>query len=295
VKELLYSPQSGKKMTIVFLVSGSGTNYREIVKRNPDYNYLVFTNRPECGAVAIAKENRHEVVELSHIPYLRETRRKYGPGNTPINCPERLAFEQDAIRLIEDKLENKPDLICMAGYDLWITEWMVERYYPHILNVHPGDTIKGYVGLHWVPAAKAIIAGENSLRSTLFIVDKGGDTGPVMVQSAPLYIESALLELESEGKSGLISGLSRIKTFLENQRIHTLEEFQSQADQDLKSMLEHICRILQGSLKVMGDWKIYPFAVHDLIARGRVGLDGRQVYVDNRELPEYGYRLDVVC
>jgi len=62
---------------------------------------------------------------------------------------------------------------------------MVEQYYPHILNVHPGDTTKGYDGLYWIPTAKAILAGDDSIRSTLFIVDKGEDTGPVLVQSFP--------------------------------------------------------------------------------------------------------------
>ena len=42
--------------------------------------------------------------------------------------------------LVEQVLNSQPDLICLAGYDLWIGDWMVNRYYPKILNVHPGDT-----------------------------------------------------------------------------------------------------------------------------------------------------------
>jgi hypothetical protein len=44
-------------------------------------------------------------------------------------------------------------------------------------------------------------------------------------------------------------------------------------------------------LKVAGDWDIYPFAV-SLVAKGRVVVEGRSVYVDDRLLPEYGYRMD---
>ena len=95
----------------------------------------------------------------------------------PRNCFERIQYEKEAFRLIENKL-GRPDLICLAGYDQWLTDWTVGKYYPRILNVHPGDTTKGYDGLHWIPAAKAILAGDKSLRSTLFIVDKGEDTGP---------------------------------------------------------------------------------------------------------------------
>jgi hypothetical protein len=35
MQQLIYDPaKSGKRMTIVCFISGSGTNYREIVKRN---------------------------------------------------------------------------------------------------------------------------------------------------------------------------------------------------------------------------------------------------------------------
>ena len=174
--QLIYDPaKSGHRMTIVCFVSGSGTNYREIVTRNPAHDYLVFTNRPGCGGTAIAKENKHEIIELSNVLYLKEARRKYGAGKVPRNIPERVQYEQEVSRLIENKLGKQPDLICLAGFDQWNTDWMIDRYYPRMINVHPGDTTKHYEGLHWMPSAKAIIAGDKSLRSTLFIADKSED------------------------------------------------------------------------------------------------------------------------
>ena len=57
--QLVYDPTKSRgKMTIVCFVSGSGTNYREIVAGNRNHNYIVFTNRPDCGGVAIARENK---------------------------------------------------------------------------------------------------------------------------------------------------------------------------------------------------------------------------------------------
>jgi len=53
-----------------------------------------------------------------------------------------------------------------------------------------------------------------------------------------------------------------------------------------------ICSGLQEALKVAGDWHIYPLAVHDLIARGRVQIANRTVYLDGKEMPAYGYRID---
>ena len=45
--------------------------------------------------------------------------------------------------------------------------------------------------------------------------------------------------------------------------------------------------------KEQGDWRIYPFAVHHLIARGRVGMDEENnLYVDGVRMPREGYQVD---
>jgi phosphoribosylglycinamide formyltransferase 1 len=292
VRKLVYDPQAAAgKMNIVCFISGSGTNYREIAARDPSRHYLVFTNRPGCAGLAIARENQHEIIELSHVPYLKEARKKYGPGNVPRNCPERLAFEQEAVRLIENKLGGQPDLICLAGFDQWNTDWFVERYYPRILNVHPGDTTRGYAGLHWVPSAKAILSGEKSLRSTLFFVDKSLDEGPVLTQSTPVKIVETLRSLDADGP-GLVNKLQEILTFSAANKISDYAIFQQYATPEVRNAMETVCSVLQEAIKVAGDWKIYPFAVHDLIARGRVEVDGRTIYVDGALMPIYGYRPD---
>jgi len=282
-------------MAVACFISGSGTNYREIVDRDRSHDYIVFTNRPGCGGVSIARENKHPVIEFSHIPFLKEAKKKYGPGMVPRNCPERIRYEQEVFRQIESRLGREPDLICLAGYDQWLTDWTVEKYYPRILNVHPGDTTKGYDGLYWVPAARAILAGEETIRSTLFFVDKGEDSGPVLIQSEPLNVKDTLTVLEKRVTPGLHEGLKRINEFAASNNVRTLMDFSATADKDLSGILETICVDLQDALKVAGDWKIYPYAVHDLIARGRVGVEGRVIYVDGQPVPAYGYRMDSSC
>ena len=292
MKQLVYDPiKRGVRMTIACFVSGSGTNYREIVARNVNQHYIVFTNRPGCGAVALARANKHEVVELTHIPYLKDARKRHGSGNIPRNCPERVEYEQALCALIENRIGGKPDLVCLAGYDQWLSDFIVDRYHPRILNVHPGDTTKGYNGLHWVPSARAIIAGDDVIRSSLFFVDKGEDTGPVLVQSGPVNILQTIDKLASEGRGELLEGLHKISGYVTTRGIRNYEDFQRKAGQELLEMMELICKNLQETLKIAGDWKIYPFAVHDLIARGRVKIDGNTVYVDDKEMPEYGYRI----
>ena len=196
-------------MSIVCFISGSGTNYREIVARDYNHNYVVFTNRPGCDGEKIARVNNHPIIELSHLPFLKEARREFGSANVPRNHPARIDFEREICRLVEDEIEGEPDLICLTGYDQWLTDWMVNKYYPRILNVHPGDTTKGYNGLHWIPSAKAILAGDEAIRSTLFLVDQGEDTGPVLVQSKALNIFDVLRQSEV----GLAEELDEIIAF----------------------------------------------------------------------------------
>jgi phosphoribosylglycinamide formyltransferase 1 len=281
----------GQKMNVVCFISGSGTNYREIVKSNPLLKYLVFTNRPGCEGLEIARQNEHPYIELSHVPYLREIRKQYGPGKVPHNCSDRVTFEKEAVRLIEQKLGQQPDLICLAGYDQVNSDWFVDRYSPRILNVHPGDTTKGYNGLHIIPSAKAIIAGEKALRSTLFFVDKGVDTGPVLVQSAALPILETLKRLDETTKNNLQEAFIAINRDIAEKHINNYTEFISQASDSLKMEMEKVCGALQYQLKVMGDWKIFPYVV-GLIAQGKVAVDGRRVFIEGKELPDYGLRLD---
>lgn len=271
-------------MTIFCFVSGSGTNYQRIVERDRNHNYLVFTNRPGCEGSLKAKANGHPVIELSHAPYFKGVREKYG-GSIPRNCPEREAFERDVWKLIEGRLQRKADLVCLAGYDLVFTHASIDRYPSKIVNVHPGDTTKGYYGLHWIPTARAILAGETEIRSTLFIADKGLDTGPVLAQSRALKIFDTL-------EAGAAEDLHKIVQYAEQQSLTTYESFTATADAAHKDIMKRVCEGLQSILKEKGDWEIYPFAVHDLIARGRAAIDGRKVYFDGKELPAYGYRLD---
>lgn len=278
-------------MNIVCFVSGSGTNYREIAAKDVNHHYIVFTNRPGCGGVAIARANRHEVIELSHMPYLDAARRRYGSANIPRNCPEREQYEQRLCALIESKIGGEPDLVCLAGYDQWLSDFIVDKYCPRILNVHPGDTTKGYYGLHWIPSARAILAGDDVVRSSLFFVDRGEDTGPVLVQSRAINIAEAIDRPESAGGQGLSNGLREIADFARTHDIETYEDFQEKAGRELLGTMQMICRSAQEALKVSGDWEIYPFAVHDLIAPGRVQIDGRTVYIDGEEMPAHGYRL----
>ncbi|MCX5804892.1 MAG: formyltransferase family protein [Proteobacteria bacterium] len=260
-------------------VSGSGSNYDKIYEWDPNKEHVVFSNSSGCKGITKAKNRNVPVVLLDSGRYFHEM---CGLEKVPRHGIERDSYDMAIMTLVEQTLKGQPDLICLAGYDLWIGNWMVERYYPKILNVHPGDA-KKYTGLGWVPTAKAILAEEKSVKSTVFFVDQSDDGGPILIQSASLPLSRWDKELRD------------IRRFAEKTEKRTLKTFREAAQEEesnLYKTLQEVSANIQEVLKVEGDWQIYPFAVHELIAKGRAALDGRTLYIDGLQMPEEGWQVD---
>ena len=163
-------------------VSGSGTNYDRIYEGNPHAQHVVFSNVPDCAGLTKASNYGAQSVSLDSARYFNDMWRL---EKIPRHGVERNSYDMAIMCLVEQALNGQPDLICLAGYDLWIGDWMVGRYFPRILNVHPADARK-YTGLGWIPTAKAILAEERAVKSTVFFVDQSDDGGPILIQSASL-------------------------------------------------------------------------------------------------------------
>lgn len=276
--KLVFDPSSSK-MKYACGVSGSGTNYDRIYEGDPQKKHLVFSNVPGCKGMVKAWSYGAQAVSLDSAIYFKEM---WGLERAPRHGVERDSYDMALMTLVEQTLGGQPDLICLAGYDLWIGDWMVNRYYPRILNVHPADATK-YVGLGWIPTAKAILAEEKSVKSTVFFVDQSDDGGPILIQSASLPL------------SRWDDQLREIRRFAEKTGSRTLRDFREAAEREKNTLYETMKKVsgdIQEVLKVEGDWKIYPFAVHKLIAQGRVALDGRTVYIDGVQMPPEGWQVD---
>jgi phosphoribosylglycinamide formyltransferase 1 len=275
---LVYDPSSAP-MRYACAVSGSGTNYEKLYEWDRDRYQVVFSNVPGCAGIGKARNHGTPVVLLDSKRYFQEM---WGLEKIPRHGVQRDSYEMAIMTLVEQVLDGQPDLICLAGYDLWIGNWMVNRYYPRILNVHPGDARK-YAGLGWIPVAKAILSEERSVKSTVFFVDQSDDGGPILIQSASLPL------------SRWDADLRDVRKFTERTGTKTLGQFREVAqreESDLYRSLEEVSTRIQEILKVEGDWRIYPFAVHELIAKGRVTVDGRTVYIDGVQMPEEGWQVD---
>ena len=278
MRRLIYDPIAKEQMVIAVGVSGFGTNFERIYESDPakSKRYVVFSNAPDCRAVARATELELDVVTLDSKEYAKGKR-------MPRKGAERDSYDKELFTMVER--HAKPDLVCLAGYDLWIGDWAVQKYFPTMLNVHPGDTTKGFSGLLWVPCAKAILAGEDSVKSTLFFVNETDDGGPVLMQSASL----PLSHWERE--------LYEIRDFASAHDSRTMGKLRAAAEAngrgDIVTNLKTVAEQVQDRLKREGDWKIYPFAVHEMIAKGRVAIDNKgTVYVDGTAMPNEGYQVD---
>ncbi|MDR2018744.1 MAG: hypothetical protein LBQ00_07760 [Syntrophobacterales bacterium] len=260
-------------------VSGSGTNYDKIYERDPNKQHVVFSNVPGCAGAAKAKTRGAQSVSLDSARYFNDM---WGLEKIPRRGAARNSYDMAIMTLVEQALNGRPDLICLAGYDLWIGDWMVDRYFPVILNVHPADARK-YTGLGWIPTAKAILAEDRAVKSTVFFVDQSDDGGPILIQSASVPLSRWDQELRD------------VRRFAEKTGARTLKDFREASERESNNLYESLKEVsaaIQEALKVEGDWTIYPFAVHDLIAKGRVALDGRKVYIDGMEMPPEGWQVD---
>ena len=162
-RRLIFDPSSGP-LRYACAVSGSGSNYEKIYEANPALRHVVFGNVPGCAGLRKARDRGAPAVCLDSARYFYDM---WGLRKVPRNGIERDSYHMALMTLVEQLLDGRPDLICLAGYDLWIAGWMVDRYYPRILNVHPGDA-PTYTGLGWRPTAKAILAGKKRKINRIF-------------------------------------------------------------------------------------------------------------------------------
>ena len=124
----------------------------------------------------------------------------------------------------------------------------------------------------------------NNLESSIKNID--------LWRGLPGQPENQLGDQESNGETELLKYFENILQFISINNIDSYQDFQNKAGSEISSHTTKICSALQDELKVSGDWKIYPFAIHELIGKGKVAVDGRKIFIDGKLLPDYGYRLE---
>ena len=159
-------------LNVVVLVSGGGTNLQAILDRAAE---------GKLPLVRIAA-----VISNNHGAYALERAKNAGVPGECVSPADFESREQFYDALMERIACYKADLIVLAGYLVVIPEKMVDAYPNRIINVHPSLIPSfcgtGYYGLKVHESALA--RGVKVTGATVHFVDKGTDTGPIILQKA---------------------------------------------------------------------------------------------------------------
>jgi len=259
----IYDPETaGRAMRVAAFMSGSGTNIRQLLRRQaaikaaegaaPFEVVFIFSDRSDgvCAGERIARE--------AGIPYFSYDIRAFHEKRSlkrSVRTAEGLAAREEYDRVPARLVKAFGiDVIALGGYMSYTTLNRCVNVHPADLSIRRPDGRRKYVGDQAV--RDAILAGETRLRAATLWTDAGVDTGPLLMVSKPVPVD-------------LPAPLEQLK--------EDPERFRTVVDQH------------QSRLKETGDWIIFPRTI-EMIARGRFGLDkdGR-VYVDGKRIAD-GYR-----
>jgi phosphoribosylglycinamide formyltransferase-1 len=89
---------------------------------------------------------------------------------------------------IAEKLEkHNVQLIALIGYMRLFSSWFVKRFKNRIMNIHP-SLLPSFPGIDRSVHKAVLDYGSKVSGCTLFFVDEGKDTGPIIMQKAvPVY------------------------------------------------------------------------------------------------------------
>jgi phosphoribosylglycinamide formyltransferase 1 len=151
---------------VVVLVSGSGTLLHALLDATsePDYPFqVVAVGADRDGIEGLARAER------AGIPTFV---RKVG---------DHASREEWDRALTEACAEHEPDLVVSAGFMKLVGADFLTRFDGRYLNSHPA-LLPSFPGMHGV--RDALEYGVRVTGCTLFVVDAGVDTGPILAQEA---------------------------------------------------------------------------------------------------------------
>lgn len=159
-------------LRIAVLVSGGGTNLQAII------DAIAAGKIKDTEIAAVISNNRNA--------YALERAKQAGIKDivvSPKDFETRDVFNENLLKILQ---EVNPDLIVLAGYLVVIPEIVIDAFENRIINIHPSLIPAfcgtGYYGLKVHEAA--LKRGVKVVGATVHFVDKGTDTGPIIMQKA---------------------------------------------------------------------------------------------------------------
>ncbi|MFZ0324850.1 MAG: phosphoribosylglycinamide formyltransferase [Actinomycetes bacterium] len=150
---------------LVVLVSGSGTNLQALLDATADPDYparVVAVGSDRAGIAALDRAAAADVPTFVLPVAEYDTRQQWDD-----------AFTQAVAA-------HEPDLVVSAGFMKLAGEGFLARFGGRYLNTHPA-LLPSFPGMHGT--ADALDYGVKVTGCTLFLVDAGVDTGPIVAQA----------------------------------------------------------------------------------------------------------------
>lgn len=153
-------------LRVVVLISGGGSNLTALLDacKAPDYPVeivAVGADRPSAGGL--------ELAAAQQVPtFVVRTR----------DHRDRSAWD---VALTEHVAAHAPDLVVSAGFLKLVGPAFLDRFAGRFLNTH-NSLLPAFAGTHG--PADALAYGVKLAGATLFVVDAGVDTGPIVAQVA---------------------------------------------------------------------------------------------------------------
>ncbi len=154
------------------LLSGRGSNFVAIADsiaagRIPNARIaVVISNRADAPGLEIARQRGLDALVISSKGKPRE--------------------EHDR-EVVAALLDNKVDLICLAGYMRLLSPWFVQQFPRRILNIHP-SLLPSFPGLE--AQQQAFAYGVKVSGCTVHFVDEELDHGAIIVQKTVSVLDS---------------------------------------------------------------------------------------------------------
>jgi len=148
---------------IAVLVSGNGTNLQALLDHpfcGPRIS-LVLADRPAIRALERAEARGVETLVIE-----------------PSSFDDRAAFDEAVAAALQ---RHGTDVVVTAGYMLLLGRAVLDLYANRWLNTHPA-LLPSFPGMHGV--RDALEHGVKVTGVTVFLVDEGVDTGPIVLQEA---------------------------------------------------------------------------------------------------------------
>jgi phosphoribosylglycinamide formyltransferase-1 len=150
---------------LVVLVSGSGTNLQALIDASADPAYgarVVAVGADREGIEGLARAERAGIPTFVHRVKDFATREEWDAALTA-SCAEHL-----------------PDLVVSAGFMKLVSEKFLARFGGRVVNTHPALS-PSFPGMHG--PQEALDYGVKVTGCTLFVIDGGVDTGPIVAQT----------------------------------------------------------------------------------------------------------------